>query len=39
MTGEQARRRLEQGFDMVSVSTDTHSLVRDLSAQLAALKH
>ncbi|BGO92445.1 hypothetical protein NBRC10512_000506 [Rhodotorula toruloides] len=37
-TGDQARERLEQGFDMVSVSTDTHSLVRDVSLQLEALK-
>ncbi|KWU44888.1 Phosphoenolpyruvate/pyruvate domain-containing protein [Rhodotorula sp. JG-1b] len=37
LNGEQARKRLEQGFDMASVATDTASLTRDLTLQLKAI--
>jgi 4-hydroxy-2-oxoheptanedioate aldolase len=33
--GEQARARLEQGFDMVSVTTDVGCLVTEMTRQLA----
>ncbi|GAA6016252.1 hypothetical protein JCM8202_005537 [Rhodotorula sphaerocarpa] len=38
LSGEQARKRLDEGFDMVSVATDTASLTRDLTLQLEAVE-
>jgi len=34
MTGEQGRKRLDQGFDMVSIRTDTDALIAEFSRQL-----
>jgi 4-hydroxy-2-oxoheptanedioate aldolase len=38
MSGEQAKKRLAQGFDFVSIATDTDSLIREFSRQLEAVK-
>lgn len=38
LSGEQSKKRLEQGFDMVSVATDQSSLVKAFEAELAVLK-
>ncbi|GAA5978324.1 hypothetical protein JCM10908_004314 [Rhodotorula pacifica] len=38
LSGEQARKRLDEGFDMVSIATDTASLTRDLQVQLEAVE-
>jgi 4-hydroxy-2-oxoheptanedioate aldolase len=37
MSGEQAKKRLAQGFDMVSIATDTDSIIREFSRQLEAV--
>ena len=36
VSGEQAKRRLDQGFDMVSICTDTGSLVKEMARQVDA---
>jgi hypothetical protein len=33
-SGEIAKKRLDQGFDMVSICTDTGSLVKECTAQV-----
>ncbi|POY70146.1 hypothetical protein BMF94_6729 [Rhodotorula taiwanensis] len=38
LSGEQARKRLDQGFDMVSIATDTASITRDLTLQLETVR-
>jgi 4-hydroxy-2-oxoheptanedioate aldolase len=38
MSGEQAKKRLAQGFDSVSICTDTDSLIREFTRQLEAVK-
>lgn len=38
MTGEQGRKRLDEGFDMVSICTDTDSLIREFGRQVAAVR-
>lgn len=37
-SGEQAKKRLEQGFDMVSICTDVGSVAAEFDRQLAAVK-
>lgn len=37
MTGEQGRKRLDQGFDMVSIRTDTDALITEMGTQLSAV--
>ncbi|KIR68450.1 hypothetical protein I312_100468 [Cryptococcus bacillisporus CA1280] len=38
MTGAQSKKRLQQGFDMVSIATDTDSIIREFSRQLEDVK-
>ncbi|ORY44660.1 Pyruvate/Phosphoenolpyruvate kinase-like domain-containing protein [Leucosporidium creatinivorum] len=38
MSGEQGRKRLAQGFDMVSIAMDTDSLIFEFTRQLEAVK-
>lgn len=38
LSGEQSKKRLEQGFDMVSVATDQSALVSAFEGHLAVLK-
>lgn len=38
VNGEQARTRLDQGFDLVSVSTDMSALLGQMTRELATAK-
>jgi 4-hydroxy-2-oxoheptanedioate aldolase len=38
MSGEKAKKRLQQGFDMVSIVTDTDTLIWGLTKQLEDVK-
>lgn len=38
MSGAQSKKRLQQGFDMVSIATDTDSIIREFSRQLEDVK-
>ncbi|RSH79492.1 uncharacterized protein EHS24_001544 [Apiotrichum porosum] len=38
MTGAQGKKRLDQGFDMVSIATDTDSIIAEFSRQIAAVQ-
>jgi 4-hydroxy-2-oxoheptanedioate aldolase len=38
MSGEQGKKRLDQGFDMVSILTDTDAIIAEFTKHVTAVR-